>query len=143
MHIIKPAIGSKAFTDAKLLLESYDLPVSDLAHSSVQLWALVDETQIAGVIGLEQCQDIGLLRSLAVPKDYQGLGLARRLCNIVLDHSKTADITQIYLLTETASCFFSHLGFEEIERADAPNALRATKQFSSLCPDSASLMVKR
>jgi len=49
----------------------------------------------------------------------------------------------VWLLTTTAREFFERLGYAAVDRADVPGAIRATAQFSSLCADSATVMVKR
>jgi N-acetylglutamate synthase-like GNAT family acetyltransferase len=49
----------------------------------------------------------------------------------------------VWLLTTTARAFFDKLGYAAVDRAGVPGAIRATAQFSALCPDSATVMVKR
>ena len=49
-------------------------------------------------------------------------------------------VDDLYLLTETAEPFFAKRGYGAIPRADAPAAIAATEELSSLCPDSAVLM---
>jgi len=46
------------------------------------------------------------------------------------------------LLTLTASAFFKRRGFTTAERSSAPKQIAATREFSTLCPDSAEFMVK-
>jgi amino-acid N-acetyltransferase len=47
------------------------------------------------------------------------------------------------LLTTTAEDFFRALGYARIARELAPEAIRTTREFSSLCPASSVVMVKR
>jgi amino-acid N-acetyltransferase len=49
-------------------------------------------------------------------------------------------MSDIYLLTTTAPDFFAGLGFRRAGRKTAPPAIRATRQFATLCPASAVLM---
>lgn len=133
---------SAIYTQAKALLDSYDLDTSDIVDARVKLWSLEDKGQLLGVVGLEQSMEIGLLRSLAVSKDHQGRGLAKMLCQAVFDYASAQDIPALYLLTETAATFFTDQGFLEISRDQAPEGLKATRQFSSLCPDSATVMAR-
>ena len=143
MKLISITTQSKNFPSAKLLLESFGLQTSDISDITVKLWAIEEDRKLIGVIGIEQLENIGLLRSLAIAKDYQGLGLANRLCDAVFTHSVENNIKEIYLLTESASRFFAHKGFTEIARTTAPDGLRKTSQFSFLCPDSATVMIRK
>lgn len=133
---------SAVFPQAKALLEASDLDTSDIIASQVRLWSLEDKGQLLGIVGFEQSKEIGLLRSLAVAKDHRGKGLAKTLCQIVFAHAKAEGIAELYLLTETAARFFKAQGFLEVSRDQAPAGLKATKQFSSLCPDSATVMTR-
>lgn len=133
---------SSVYPQAAALLESYDLNTSDITDARVALWSLEHHDELVGVIGAETSGDIGLLRSLAVARRHQGKGAAQKLCESVFKHFEEAGVTDVYLLTETASEFFSALGFASIDRDQAPEALKQTTQFSSLCPASATVMVR-
>ena len=45
-------------------------------------------------------------------------------------------------LTETAARFFSKLGYQVVGRGEVPQAIRVTREFSNLCPDTAIVMFK-
>jgi hypothetical protein len=47
-----------------------------------------------------------------------------------------------YLLTTSAADFFAHLGYKRVDRGEAPENIRATSEFSQLCPVSSVLMLK-
>jgi N-acetylglutamate synthase-like GNAT family acetyltransferase len=81
-----------------------------------------------------------LLRSIAVRPDYRGLGLAARLTRFLLQRAESDGRAAVYLLTENAAGYFSRRGFVTVERAEVPQALRRTRQFTTLCPQSASCM---
>ena len=49
----------------------------------------------------------------------------------------------LYLLTTTAVPFFERMGFAAIDRAEAPPAIAATREFATYCPESAVLMRRR
>lgn len=57
-------------------------------------------------------------------------------------HAKAHGVEEVYLLTTTAEGFFARLGYERVEREGAPESIRGTKEFSSICPSSAVLMRK-
>ena len=122
------------------LLETSGLPVDDLDQAEIALWGAFSDRRLAGVIGLETCGSAILLRSLAVQYSFRGKGLAKRLTQIAINEATDLGHHNIYLLTETASDFFRKFGFKATNRAAAPAGIRATQQFSSLCPDSARLM---
>lgn len=120
-------------------LTSDDIQPSDLEH----FFGCGAEESPAGVVGLEFFGDVALLRSLAVAESARGLGCGKGLVSRAESYALDQGAAAIYLLTETADTLFSRLGYRLIDRASAPAAIRETSQFSSLCPASARLMVKR
>lgn len=124
------------------LLAAAHLDASDLETSAVRLWVVGAHDAPAGVVGLETHGDVGLLRSLAVADSLRGGGLGRALTAAVERHARDAGIRTLYLLTTTAADFFERLGYRRSDRAVVPAVIRATSQFSSLCPSSAVLMSK-
>lgn len=140
LHILTHS--SDNYSKALDLLRFYELPTTDINDKNVTLWSAEEETSLLGLVGLEMSGETGLLRSLAVLPEHQGKGVARHLCNLVFKHAEDNAVAKLFLLTETAPDFFRQLGFAEIDRQLAPEDLRGTEQFSSLCPDSASLMLR-
>jgi amino-acid N-acetyltransferase len=47
------------------------------------------------------------------------------------------------LLTETAKTFFEREGYSVIDRASAPEPVRTSAEFRTLCPQSATCLSKR
>lgn len=129
---------------AKELLEQAGLPTSDLDRcSSLKIYSEEREGKICGTVGYELYGDDILLRSLAVDPLCRGEGLGKKLVAYaenmaVSDGAKTA-----WLLTTTARDFFHRHGYTLIDRDSAPESIRATSQFSSLCPASSAFMCKR
>lgn len=120
----------------RALLVANDLPVDDLGDSSITLIGAFDDGVLAGVIGLQACGEVALLRSLAVASDQRGRGVGARLVERILSTAERP----VWLLTTGARDYFLRHGFTVASRDDAPPAIRATAQFSSLCPSSAVLM---
>jgi len=116
------------------LLAAAELPTDDLDDPSIALFGAFTD-QLLGVIGLQTCGTEALLRSLAVEPAHRDLGIARRLCEHVF-----AQRAQLWLLTTTAKDYFARYGFEVVAREEVPAQIRATAQFSSLCPSSAHVM---
>ncbi|WP_135827212.1 GNAT family N-acetyltransferase [Halorussus ruber] len=82
----------------------------------------------------------GLLRSVAVEESARGAGYGTAICEQLLDRARAADLGEVFLLTTTAEEFFADLGFERVEREQVPDSIRASAEFSDLCPDSATCM---
>ena len=122
------------------LLKSVDLPYTDIEPHINHFLCVEDENELIGVVGLEVYEDIALLRSLAVDEKYRKRGLGKILIDEILQYADDRKIKHIYLLTTTAEAFFTKLGFTLVERNDAPDVIRATHEFASLCPESAVLM---
>jgi amino-acid N-acetyltransferase len=122
---------------AAALLAGQRLPTDDLHDPVITLvGAFVNDT-LVGVIGLQACDDVAMLRSLAVDPAHRDRGIAAALCERLFMLAGERDL---YLLTESADNYFARLGFEPIDRATVPAAIRATAQFSALCPSSARVM---
>src|SRR5690606_25859306 len=82
-------------------------------------------------------------RSLAVAPRWRGAGLGAALVAAAEAEARRLGVRRLYLLTTTASAFFARLGYQRTARDDAPPPLCATEQFTSRCPSSSHLMVKR
>lgn len=120
------------------LLVAAGLPATDL--EPVDLHVARDDGQIVGAIGLERHAQAGLLRSLVVEPDKRGCGIGSRLVEHLEAVAVAAGLTELVLLTETASDFFMRRGYRSIERVQAPAGVRDSEEFRSLCPASAVCM---
>ncbi|WP_459192991.1 arsenic resistance N-acetyltransferase ArsN2 [Halosimplex sp. J119] len=92
--------------------------------------------------GLETYGADALLRSLVVVESARGEGVGSAVCDALEERARTDGVDRLYLLTTTAAAFFAARGYEEIERTDAPAAIRETTQFADLCPSSATCLSK-
>ena len=124
------------------LLESAGLPTSDLASPRPQFAVIADGGQIIATGALQRFGSVALLRSVAVAPDRRGAALGRRIVRELERAARAAEIGQLVLLTQTAREFFAHLGYRVIERAAAPQDVQESEEFRSLCPSSATCMVK-
>lgn len=125
------------------LLEAAHLPTADLADASaVEFWVCDGAERVAGVVGLERFGEIGLLRSLVVDADARGRGLGAALVAEVETAARTRGIRRMVLLTQTTREFFRKLGYAVIARDEAPEAVRSSEEFRSLCPASAACMTR-
>ncbi len=122
------------------LLRSAGLPSSDVAEGRQDFLLARDGDRLAGTVAVEVHGRDGLLRSLAVAPDLRGKGLGGSLHARAVALAALRGVRTLYLLTTTAERFFAARGFDRISREAAPEAIRATAEFSSLCPDSAVCM---
>ncbi len=127
--------------NAKKLLRAADLPVDDLDSSMLAFVAEADGLLVAA-IGIEVFDSVGLLRSLVVASDFRAAGIGRFLVERLEDRARQDGVSELWLLTIDADAWFEGLGYTALGREQAPDAIRATAEFSSLCPDDAVLMRK-
>jgi amino-acid N-acetyltransferase len=129
----------------KQILAAGDLHHQDISPSQLQHFLIVKDdnaSSLAGVVGLEQKDDVGLLRSLAVAKAYRRQGLAIQLVRKIEEYARSQRVATLYLLTLTAEDFFTGRGYQRTDRESAPPALQETTEFKSLCPETAVCMKK-
>jgi N-acetylglutamate synthase-like GNAT family acetyltransferase len=69
-------------------------------------------------------------------------GVGASLVALLADEARELGAERLWLLTTTASGFFERLGWVIVPRDAAPPAIRASDQFTSLCPSSATLMTR-
>lgn len=122
------------------LLSANYLPTDDCAEQLPGICGIFEGSELIGAGGLEPATPYALLRSVVVRRDFRGLGLAQRITNHLLQRAETEGVAAVYLLTETAATWFLKFGFRRVEREQVPDAVRSTRQFTSLCPQSASCM---
>jgi len=139
---IIPANAADA-ADIQRLLESSGLPTTDLTPRLLEHFLVLrDGEALVGVVGLEPAGDAALLRSLAVAEPARGSGTGRQLLDAAEALARTLGARDLYLLTTTATDYFARRGYHHAPRGTAPDTIRATPQFSGLCPASSSFMVK-
>jgi amino-acid N-acetyltransferase len=126
--------------EVKKLLVENDLPIDDVEDNEVHLFVCQDKGQITGVVGVEVYDSIALLRSLAVDSNHIKLGIGKTLVEFALQYLTKNGINEIYLLTTTAEGYFLKFGFKSINRSKIPSAIQKTKQFESICPQTAIVM---
>jgi amino-acid N-acetyltransferase len=135
--------GRPPRSTAVALLQSQGLPISDITDEHMEHFFFVgSDGSPTGLIGLELYGSDALLRSLVVGQNARGKGLGSILVEQAEQHAAAEGIRSIYLLTTTAESFFKRLGYERIDRSQAPPSIRGTREFASLCPASSAFMMK-
>jgi amino-acid N-acetyltransferase len=124
------------------LVEQAGLPVADLRSSPVEFIVAVDGERIVDTVGIERHDDVGLLRSLSVVPARRGTGLGGSLVDALERRAAELGLRELVLLTTTARDFFAHRGYSAIARDAAPEAVRRSAEFRSLCPASSAVMTK-
>lgn len=125
------------------LLRAAGLPFDDIAAShDLHFFGRRQDEQWLGVVGVQLIEAAALLRSLVVASTARSHGTGRALVAMAEAFARDADRRDVYLLTTNAEDFFVRLGYQVIDRAQAPQALRTTQQFAQLCPASARLLHK-
>ena len=128
--------------DILALLDECELPREGLAaHLSTTLVAR-SGNEIVGCSALELHEESALLRSVGVKSSSRSRGLGRRLTRAALDLAMQYKVSNVYLLTNSADAFFRKLGFESISRSDVPENIQRSVEFTTLCPDTATVMTK-
>ncbi len=124
------------------LLNHYRLITQDIDFNEQLFFVLKQNGNCSAFGAIEFYQPYGLIRSLAVNPDKTKLGYASKILVELEKCALTNEITELYLLTETAESFFAGAGFKKIDRVLAPEIIQQTNQFSGLCPASAAVMTK-
>ena len=126
------------------LLKENGLPTLDLDVRQFENFLYLGEADNPiGIVGLEILDSIALLRSLAVSKNVQSKGHGKTLVIAIENYARSKNIREFYLLTETAEIFFKKLNYKSIQKESAPKPIKATSEFSSVCPQSSVLMTKK
>ena len=141
MVALRPAVAAERDSIRALLCEE-QLPVDDLDQSTIEFLVADDGGNLVGAIGLERYDQHALLRSLVVRRGHRAAGLGASLVGAIETRARNDGIATLVLLTRTASKFFARRGYRSIERHDAPCAIRTSAEFRSLCPASATCMIK-
>ena len=108
-----------------------------------KLFVLESGNEIAGTIGIEFHDGDALLRSLSVDADKRTHGLGQQLVAFIENYAAVNGVQSIWLLTITAENFFSKRNYIKAERDSVPDSIRSTSEFSSVCPTTATVMVKK
>jgi len=136
-HIVCDAESFEAF---RSLLQSSNLPHSDLNYKDHLLVGYYDDKDLVGTGGLEIYDGYALLRSLAVKMGVRGHSVGSFITKDLIHQARQKKLKGIYLLTETAQGFFKLKGFKDISRSDVPESVKSSSEFSTVCPTTAACM---
>jgi amino-acid N-acetyltransferase len=126
------------------LLEAEGLPASDLTEAHLEHFFFTgSDGAPSALVGLEIYGEAALLRSLIVNAAARTQGLGSALVLHAEEYAAAHQVRALYLLTTSAETYFEHRGYRRIDRAEAPPAIKSTREFASLCPASSAFMIKR
>jgi len=139
---MQPEVAQRpALAGAIALLASAQLPTEDLsdAHCEHFFFSGSRATPTA-LVGIELLDGVALLRSLVVAPQARGTGAGTALVRRAEEYAREHGVRTLYLLTTTAEQFFAQRGYARADRESAPPAIRATREFSGICPASSAFM---
>ena len=139
---LHPAAAHLDYVEA--LLERNGLPSRDVRARPEQFYYATAEGERVGIGGLEPYGSVGLLRSVAVEAAKRGHGYGSAICEALESKARTNGVETLYLLTTTAAAFFDARGYETVDRADAPAAIRQTTvSYPRASKNAAAVVVRR
>lgn len=123
--------------DLVAALEAAGLPTADLGETGRRFFRFRDDTgRTVGFVGWERTERATLLRSLVVLPERRGKGWSRAITDWALQRLGEGGVGAVYALT-TNPKWAERMGFERVGRDELPACVRASRQFTSLCPDTA------
>ena len=126
----------------RALLERSGLPTSDLESARPEFAVMREDGEVIAAGALQRFGSAALLRSVVVAPHRRGSGLGQAMVTGLEHIACAARISRLVLLTQTAAEFFARQGYRVIERGTAPQDMRESEEFRSLCPSSATCMAK-
>ena len=129
--------GSSAFERFVAALAKAELPTDDLASEQFRYFTADDLAWGGFGAGAD-----ALIRSVVVLPQARSRGFGALVTEALVRQAREAGVERLWLLTTSAAPFFEKLGWASAERAQAPDTITRSHQFSSLCPASATLMVR-
>lgn len=138
---IRPA-QPEDFLSVCALLEVENLPTADLRKDMSDFFLALVDGKAVGSIGFDKYGRDALLRSMVVEESQRSKGVASALVRQLEEHSRSLDISTLYLVTNTAENYFSRKGFVPVNRDQLPSTVAASEEFNGLCPETATIMRK-
>lgn len=139
--IVAERIGKDQLDRLATFLRSEELPDDDIAEPGRHFFFFRDtDGNFLGMGGFEIYGSDALLRSIVTVPEVRGQGYGAPMVGLLLEEMRAHGANSIYLLTTGAEGFFERLGFDIVERDSTPDSIQATREFTLLCPTSATMM---
>jgi N-acetylglutamate synthase-like GNAT family acetyltransferase len=128
----------------KAALAKAKLPTEAIEAPGRLFWRFETRDEVpVGFGGIEVHGENALLRSLVTLPPVRSRGIGAAIVAAPEFEARLHGCRSLWLITTTAADFFGRLGFARVERAVVPAAIRDTAEFSTLCPASAEVLMKR
>jgi amino-acid N-acetyltransferase len=128
----------------KAALVKTGLPADDVGEAGLLFWRFESRNDVpVGFGGLEIHGRDALLRSVVILPRLREIGMGRAIVQTLETEAAARQCRAIYLLTTSEAEFFARLNYAHCERRDVPEGIRASRQFGTLCPATADVMMKR
>ena len=128
----------------KAALAKAELPTEDIEAPGRLFWRFDTQDDVpVGFGGLEVHGEDGLMRSVVTLPPVRNRGVGTAMVAALEFEARLHGCQTLWLITTTAADFYARLGYARCDRAVVPPAIRATAEFSTLCPASADVLVKR
>ena len=116
-------------------------PYRNVRDGRARFHVAVSDLGIIGCTGLENTGDgYGLVRALVVMPGFRKQQIGRQLLQRVLADAENNGVEELYLLTEGARDYFSHLGFAPCHPQCAPDSIKASPHFRRFASPTVVLM---
>jgi arsenate reductase len=124
-------------------LQSAGLPIDDLIEPGRTFFAYrTPAGDLVGFGGYEALGKQALLRSVVVLPEWRAKAIGRNLVALLQRRAFDEGAREAWVLTSAAAPFFEKIGFKPAARDNAPAAILATRQATSLCPADAHLLTR-
>jgi N-acetylglutamate synthase-like GNAT family acetyltransferase/SAM-dependent methyltransferase len=132
--------GPEDLPSVRALLERAELPLDDVDERLAGDFIVAErDGAVIGSAGVEIYGRYGLLRSVAVDPEQQRHGIGASLVADRLEWAKADGMISLFLLTVTPE-YFERFGFQRVQRDSVPPEVRQSREFTHLCPDTATAM---
>jgi len=141
MHTIH-LLNSSEINSVKKLLQSVELPDSDLEASPIHFFGIKEKNEIIATGALEIYGKNAVLRSVAIKPNLQKSGFGKQIVDFLEQKAGELGVENLFLLTTTAESFFRKLNYQPIQREMCPEGIKSSAQFKDICPSTASCLFK-
>lgn len=141
MPTLRTAIRADAAA-IRALLELNSLPTADLPTAQPEFVIAHEGPTLVAAGALQIATEAVLLRSVVVDAKHRNGGVGRLIVQALERRAREEGFTELLLLTQSAHRFFEREGYRVIPRERAPDGVKKSAEFRSLCPESAVCMLK-
>lgn len=128
MNIRKATVkDAKAIYDLiKRFARKYDMlprSLNEIYENIRDFFVCMDNDSIVATAALHVLwEDLAEIRSVAVIKEYQGIGVGKKLARQCMKEAKKLGVSKVFALTYAPE-FFIEMGFEEIDKNTLPQKI--------------------